>query len=478
MADSFTTNKRLTKPANGDDVNTWNVPVNLDMDLLDTALGGVTSINAVAASGTITLTVTQYRPPILVISGALSADVNYQVPSGVGGLWTVWNATSGAHTVTISSAAGGATITLLQGYRTLVGTDGTATGFFLQQTAPLNAGGSSGQVQFNLLGLLAGSANLVFDGTNLGVGGVATPAAALDAKGALRLRGGTSGYVGLAPAAVAGSTVYTLPAADGTAGQLLGTNGSAQLAWVGGGGIGPTGPTGTQGGGGPTGPNGPTGPTGAAGADSSVAGPTGPTGTTGNTGAGGPTGPTGTTGAGGPTGPFGGGPTGPTGVGGPTGPTGTTGAGGPTGPTGTTGAGGPTGPTGTTGAGGPTGPTGTTGAGGPTGPTGPATIPQNSQSTNYTTVAGDAGGMIFHPAADTNNRTFTIAANASVPYAIGTTTSFANMSTNVLTIAINSDTLYLAGAGTTGSRTLAQYGQATALKITSTSWLIAGSGLT
>jgi hypothetical protein len=38
--------------------------------------------------------------------------------------------------------------------------------------------------------------------------------------------------------------------------------------------------------------------------------------------------------------------------------------------------------------------------------------------------------------------------------------------------------LYLSSAGTTGNRTLAQYGIATAVKITSTSWIISGSGLT
>lgn len=48
----------------------------------------------------------------------------------------------------------------------------------------------------------------------------------------LRLNGATSGYVGLKGAAVAGSTTYTLPAADGTNGQVLATNGSATLSWA------------------------------------------------------------------------------------------------------------------------------------------------------------------------------------------------------------------------------------------------------
>ena len=48
----------------------------------------------------------------------------------------------------------------------------------------------------------------------------------------LRLSGSTSGYVGLKGAAAAGSTTYTLPAADGTSGQVLSTNGAGTLSWV------------------------------------------------------------------------------------------------------------------------------------------------------------------------------------------------------------------------------------------------------
>jgi len=105
-------------------------------------------------------------------------------------------------------------------------------------------------------------------------------------------------------------------------------------------------------------------------------------------------------------------------------------------------------------------------------------IPQNSQSAAYTLVLADAGKHIFHPSTDANARTFTIPANSSVAYPIGTAITFINMTSQVVTIAITTDTMYLSSAGTTGSRSLAQYGSATAIKITSTNWLISGSGLT
>ena len=106
-------------------------------------------------------------------------------------------------------------------------------------------------------------------------------------------------------------------------------------------------------------------------------------------------------------------------------------------------------------------------------------IPQNSQSAAYTLVLADSGKHILHPSADTTARTFTIPANSSVAFTIGTAVTFINQNAGgVITISITTDTMRLAGAGTTGSRTLAANGVATAVKITSTEWIISGTGLT
>lgn len=103
-------------------------------------------------------------------------------------------------------------------------------------------------------------------------------------------------------------------------------------------------------------------------------------------------------------------------------------------------------------------------------------IPFNSQSAAYTAVLADDG--LLHPSADTTARTFTIPANASVAYPLFKTLVFVNEhGAGLLTIAITSDTMYLAGDGSTGSRTLAADGIAIAIKITATEWLIAGTGL-
>ena len=106
-------------------------------------------------------------------------------------------------------------------------------------------------------------------------------------------------------------------------------------------------------------------------------------------------------------------------------------------------------------------------------------IPQNSQSAAYTLVLTDAGKHILHPSADTTARTFTIPANSSVAFPIGTAITFINQNgAGTVTIAITTDTMRLSPGGTTGSRTLAANGVATCIKLTSTEWVISGTGLT
>jgi hypothetical protein len=104
-------------------------------------------------------------------------------------------------------------------------------------------------------------------------------------------------------------------------------------------------------------------------------------------------------------------------------------------------------------------------------------IPQQAQNANYTLVLADSGKHIYKD--NTTAYTWTIPANSSVNYPVGTAITFVNGgASGNITIAITSDTMRLAGPGTTGSRTLAGYGVATAIKVASTAWIISGTGLT
>ena len=102
-------------------------------------------------------------------------------------------------------------------------------------------------------------------------------------------------------------------------------------------------------------------------------------------------------------------------------------------------------------------------------------IPQSATATTATLAIGDAGKHIY---VNTASQTITIPADSVIPYPIGTAITFIAGPSATTVLIANNDTMYLVGAGTTGSRTLAAYGSATAIKVSATVWFIAGTGLT
>ena len=104
-------------------------------------------------------------------------------------------------------------------------------------------------------------------------------------------------------------------------------------------------------------------------------------------------------------------------------------------------------------------------------------LPQNSQNGSYNIVLGDAGKHIYHPTGQAA-ATYTIPANSNVGFTTGTAITIVNGSANNVTVSITTDTMYLSSNGATGSRTLAQWGIATAVKVTSNVWVISGSNIT
>jgi len=103
-------------------------------------------------------------------------------------------------------------------------------------------------------------------------------------------------------------------------------------------------------------------------------------------------------------------------------------------------------------------------------------VPASATTTSAILAIGDVGKHIY---VTTDGQTITIPANSAVPYPIGTAISFVAGPSPVVTVSIaNNDTMYLAGTGTTGTRTLAAHGMATAIKVAATTWYINGTGLT
>ena len=105
-------------------------------------------------------------------------------------------------------------------------------------------------------------------------------------------------------------------------------------------------------------------------------------------------------------------------------------------------------------------------------------IPRRRVSGIATIGLSDAGYCVTHLSADTTARSWTIQANAVENYADGTAITIENQpSAGVLTLTCM-DTVYLAGSGATGDRTLAATGICTLLwDATALRWIISGTGL-
>jgi hypothetical protein len=213
--------------ATGENAGTWGTKTNTNLDIIQQAVAGYVA-QAVTDSGTTTLAITDgststsvARHMVIKLTGALTGTSTVTVPDSVEKLYIVENATTGSQTVTFKTVSGTGVNFTSTGYKFLF-SDGTNINEITLASPP---GGSDTQIQFNDGGTaFGGSANLVWDGTNVLIG----------ATGAVRLSDTTGGeYVGLkAPGTVSSSVTFTLPGADGSADEFLKTDGSGNLTFA------------------------------------------------------------------------------------------------------------------------------------------------------------------------------------------------------------------------------------------------------
>jgi|TARA_R110000764_G_C10942932_1_gene376287 hypothetical protein len=226
MTSAYSTDLKLELMVTGENSGTWGDKTNTNLNLVQQAIAGYEEKSIAGGVQTTQLPITQEtlslgRNAIIKFTGAITGNQTVQLAAGIEKTYILQNATTGAYTVAVEQTGGtGVTFSATDKGFKQVFADGTNI-----VDVPLGTpGGSNTQIQFNNSDAFGGSANLVWDGTNLVV----------DAAGELRL-GDTSGaeYVGLkAPTAVSPAYTLTLPAATGTADQVLSTNGSGVLSFV------------------------------------------------------------------------------------------------------------------------------------------------------------------------------------------------------------------------------------------------------
>jgi hypothetical protein len=212
--------------ATGENAGTWGTKTNTNLNIIQQAVAGYVA-QAVTDSGTTPLAITDgststsvARNMVIKLTGALTGTSTVTVPDSVEKLYIVENATTGSQTVTFKTVSGTGVNFTSTGYKFLF-SDGTNIVEIALASPP---GGSDTQIQFNNSGSFGGSANLVWDGTNLNIG----------ATGEARFQDTTGGqYVGLkAAGTVSSSYTLVLPTATGTVDQVIKTDGSGNLSFT------------------------------------------------------------------------------------------------------------------------------------------------------------------------------------------------------------------------------------------------------
>jgi hypothetical protein len=130
---TYTDNKKLNKPANGEFPDTWDVPVNEDWDIIDKALGGAATFTV--AGTDITLTISDAQNQRIVLTGTPGATRNIIIPfrflsstTAVGGMWIIDNQTNANQNI-LTEVSGSNGVTVIAGRRALVYSDGTDVKF-------------------------------------------------------------------------------------------------------------------------------------------------------------------------------------------------------------------------------------------------------------------------------------------------------------------------------------------------------------
>jgi hypothetical protein len=229
MASSYSTDLKLELMVTGENSGTWGDKTNTNLNLLQQAIAGYEAISIAGGAQTTALvmtdaTISNARNAVIKLTGTITGNQVVTIPNGIEKTYIVSNGTTGAFTVEFKTVSGtGVTFATDDKGVKLLFSDGTNV-VDTQLGVTTDPAGSDTQIQFNNAGAFGGSANLVWDGTNVTLG----------ATGALRLGDTTGGeYVGLkAPGTVPASYTLTLPTATGTADQILVTDGSGNLSFT------------------------------------------------------------------------------------------------------------------------------------------------------------------------------------------------------------------------------------------------------
>jgi hypothetical protein len=179
---TYVNNLRLKEITTGDESGTWGTSTNTNLELIADAFGYSTESLASDADATITMAdgaADGIRALYVKITSGVSLTATRTVtiaPNTVSKVWIIENATTGSQSITIAQGSG-ATVTIANGSKVMVYTDGAGAGAAVTNANPsaatggtVTSVGGTGTVNgITLTGTVTSSGNLTLGGTLSGV---------------------------------------------------------------------------------------------------------------------------------------------------------------------------------------------------------------------------------------------------------------------------------------------------------------------
>lgn len=126
MPSTYSSQLRLELMANGENSNSWGTKANTTWQLVEAAIAGMATVTITGGAYSLTsnnAAADEARSAALKFTGTLTSNATITVPS-TAKMYVVWNATSGAYTLTIKTS-GGSGVAVAQGDKVVVWCDGT-----------------------------------------------------------------------------------------------------------------------------------------------------------------------------------------------------------------------------------------------------------------------------------------------------------------------------------------------------------------
>jgi hypothetical protein len=261
MASTYSTDLKLELMVTGENAGTWGDKTNTNLNLLQQAIAGYQAISIAGGAQTTALVmsnaeISNARNAVVKLTGTITGNQIVTIPNGIEKTYIIENGTTGAFTVEFKTASGtGPTFSTTDKGIKIVYSDGTnVVDVNANLSGPtlasdLNVNGKSiistsngdivlapngtGDVQLDADTVRIGDSNANATLTTNGTGDLILNTNSGSNSGSITIADGVNGNISIAPNGTGSIVLDGLnwPQADGSASQVLQTNGSGQLSF-------------------------------------------------------------------------------------------------------------------------------------------------------------------------------------------------------------------------------------------------------